>query len=130
MPTDALIQLQSSVTKTASFQGTGVALGGGTPRRGLKARFIYSAASNASGSNTATFTVDVSRDGGSTWNSEFYADPITLSTTAQSGEIFVPFEVGPSTVGGNVQVRASVAIAGGGSTPTITYQSDITLSRP
>lgn len=130
MPTDALIQLQASVTKTATFNGAGVALGGGTPRRGLKARVIYSAASNASGSNTLQYTIDVSRDGGTTWNSEFYADPITLSTNAQSSEIFIPFEVGPSTVGGNVQVRLSSAITGSGSTPTHTYQGDIVLSRP
>ena len=132
MPTDALIQLQAQVTKTATFNGSAITLPGGTPRRGLKARVIYSAASNASGSNTALFTLDVSRDGGSTWNSEFYADPITLSTTAQSGEIFLPFDVSPSSVGSTngVQIRLSVTISGSGSTPTITYGGEIVLGRP
>ncbi len=132
MPTDALITLQASVTKTATFNGSAVTLAGGTPRRGLKARVIYSAASNASGSNNVVFSIDASRDGGSTWNTEFQADPIALSTTAQSGEIFIPFEVSPSSVGSTngVQVRLSATFSGSGSTPTITYQGDIVPSRP
>jgi hypothetical protein len=132
MPTDALIQLQASVTKTATFNGSALTLPGGTPRRGLKARVIYSAASNASGSNTVVFSIDVSRDGGSTWYPEFQADTITLSTTAQSGEIFIPFDVSPSSVGSTngVQIRLTATVAGGGSTPTITYGGEIVLGRP
>ena len=42
MATDANLILQSSVTKTASFNGTGVDLKVGTPRRGLVARVLYS----------------------------------------------------------------------------------------
>src|SRR3954467_5768250 len=93
MATDAKLALQASVTKTGTFNGTGVDLKAGTPRRGLKARVIYSAATNASGSNAFTFSVDHSDD-----NSTFYAlssgaaDVVTLSTTAQAGEIFIPFE--------------------------------------
>jgi len=130
MATDALIQLQPQVTKTATFNGAGLQLVAGTPRRGLKARVIYSAASNASGSNTVVFSIDVSRDGGSTYNTEFQADPITLSTTAQSGELAIPFEVSPSNVANGIWVRLSANFAGAGTSPTITYQGDIELGRP
>lgn len=130
MPTDALQQLQAPVTKTATFNGAALTLPGGTPRRGLKARVIYSAAANASGANSVTFGLDVSRDGGSTWNTEFQADPIALSTTAQAGEIFIPFDISPATVASGTQIRLSATFAGAGSTPTITYQGDLSLGRP
>jgi len=123
--TDALIQLQASVTKTATFQGTAVDLKTGTPRRGLKARVIYSAATNASGSNTVAFTIEHSDD-----NSTFYTLSsnaeynLALSTTAQSGEIFLPFETSKR------YVRLVATITGAGSTPTVTYGGEITLSRP
>lgn len=132
MATDALIALQASVTKTATFNGSAVTLAGGTPRRGLVARVIYSAATNASGSNTVTFSIDASYDGGSNWFSDFVAadKAISLSTTAQSGEIFIPFSVSPSSIGGSVQIRLTATVAGAGSTPTITYQGDIQLARP
>lgn len=130
MPTDALIQLQASATKTATFNGSALTLASGTPRRGLKARVIYSAASNASGSNTVVFSVDVSYDAGSTWTSAFVAPTITLSTTVQSGELFIPFEVSPTSVANGTQIRLTATIAGGGSTPTITYGGEISLTRP
>lgn len=131
MPTDALIQLQSSVTKTATFNGSAVTLATGTPRRGLKARVIYSAATNASGSNSVTFSVDVSYDAGSTWNSNlFQALVINLSTTAQSGEIFIPFEISPTSVANGCQIRLTATFSGAGSTPTITYGGEISLARP
>lgn len=133
MPSDANIALQAQVTKTATFNGAALTLPGGTPRAGLKARVIYSAASNASGSNSVLFSIDVSRDGGSTWNAEFQADPIALSTTAKADEIFIPFEVSPIVVSGaitNPQVRLSATFSGAGSTPTIQYQGDILLGRP
>jgi hypothetical protein len=38
MATDANLTLQASVTKTGSFNGAGVDLKTGTPRRGLVAR--------------------------------------------------------------------------------------------
>ncbi len=130
MPTDALLALQASVTKTATFNGAALILPTGTPRRGLKARVIYSAAANASGSNTVVFSIDVSYDGGSTWNSDFLAPPITLSTTAQSGEIAIPFEISPTSVINGTQIRLTATIAGSGTSPTITYQGDIMLGRP
>lgn len=130
MPTDALIQLQSSVTKTATFNGSALTLSTGTPRRGLKARVIYSAATNASGSNSVVFQIDVSYDAGSTWNGDFLAPAIALSTTAQSGEIFIPFEISPTSVANGCQIRLTATFSGAGSTPTITYGGEITLARP
>ncbi len=130
MATDANLALQASVTKTATFNGAALTLSAGTPRWPLVARVIYSAATNASGSNTVTWDIDVSRDAGSTWNAEFTADPITLSTTAQSGEISIPFSISPSSVANGTQIRLTCTIAGSGSTPTVTYQGDIEIGRP
>lgn len=130
MPTDALLALQASVTKTATFTGAALTLPTGTPRRGLKARVLYSAASNASGSNTVTFSINVSHDGGNNFYVEAQADPISLSTTAASGEIFIPFEVSPTSVANQIQIELVATFAGAGSTPTITYQGDITIARP
>lgn len=131
MPTDALVQLQASVTKTATFNGSAVTLAGGTPRRGLKARVIYSAATNASGSNSVQFSLDVSYDAGSTWLSNlFQAQIINLSTTAQSGEVFIPFDISPTSVANGTQIRLTATFAGAGSTPTITYGGELSLSRP
>jgi hypothetical protein len=130
MPQDANAVLQASVTKTATFTGAAFTLPGGTPRRGLKARVIYSAATNASGSNSVTFQLAMSYDGGSTFNVEAQADPINLSTTAQSGEIFIPFEISPTSVANGTQIELLAAFAGSGSTPTITYESALVLARP
>lgn len=130
MATDALIALQASVTKTATFNGAALTLSTGTPRRGLKARVIYSAATNASGSNGVVFSVDVSYDAGSTWNADFLAPAIALSTTAQSGEIFIPFEISPTSVANGNQIRLTATFSGAGSTPTITYFGDITMGHP
>lgn len=125
MANDALLTLQASVTKTATFNGTALDLKTGTPRRGMKAKVYYSAATNASGSNTVTFSVDHSDD-----NSTFYSlasqveTPIALSTTAQQGEIHVPFETSKR------YVRLTVTVSGAGSTPTVTYAGYLSLSRP
>jgi hypothetical protein len=126
MPTDANLALQASVTKTATFNGAAVNLPGGTPRRGLKARVIYSAATNASGSNSVLFQIDVSPDNSTWFSAESAAADaaVALSTTAQSGEIFIPFETSQP------YVRLTATVSGAGSTPTITYQGDIVLARP
>lgn len=134
MPVDALIALQASVTKTATFNGAALTLAGGTPRRGMNARVLYSAASNASGANTVLFSIDVSYDGGTTWNSDFYPPTgIALSTTVQSGEVFIPFSISPQMVSGVItapQIRLTATFSGAGTSPTITYQGDLTLTRP
>ncbi len=135
MPTDALIALQASVTKTASFSGAALILPGGTPRRGMWARVIYSAATQASGSGVWTFSVDVCLDGVPTvWRADFLGDPpITLTTTAQAGELYIPFNVQPTVVSGVItapQIRLSAVLSGSPTTPTITYAGDIVLVKP
>ncbi len=135
MPVDALIQLQASVTKTATFNGAALILPGGTPRRGMWARVIYSAANQASGSGVWTFSVDVCLDGvPTTWRADFLGEPIiTLTTTAQAGEMFIPFNVQPVVVSGVItapQIRLSATLSGSPTTPTITYSGDICLTRP
>jgi len=132
MPTDALIQLQASVTKTSTFSGAALTLPGGTPRRGLKARVLYSAGSSGTATSTATFSIDVSHDGGSNFHTEAESDPITLPTSGSvAGEIFIPFEISPTSVVNGTQVKLTCAIAPGASaTPSITYVGDLTEGRP
>lgn len=126
MPADANLVLQSSVTKTDTFNGAGLDIATGTPRgRTLVARILYSAASAASGTDTVTFSIDHSSD-----NSTFYAcasgakDAITLTTTAASGQIFIPFETSLR------YVRLTATFSSNAHTDTCTYQGDIMLSRP
>jgi hypothetical protein len=57
MAADANLVLQASVTKVDTFNSVGVNLPTGTPSRGLVARVIYSAASEASGGKTVTFKI-------------------------------------------------------------------------
>lgn len=130
MAADALLVVQSSTTSTATAHSSAFTLAAGTPRRGLKARFLYSAATNASGSNSVTFSIDVSTDGGSTFNDQFQAPPIALSTTAQSGELFVPFDISPTSVANGTQIKASANFSGAGSTPSIVWACDLELARP
>jgi hypothetical protein len=131
MPTDALVQLQPAVTKTATFNGSAVTLAAGTPRRGLNARVIYSAATAASGTDTITFSVDVSYDAGSTWNTSFSAPAVgPLTATALSGEIFIPFSISPTSVANGTQVRLTATFSSAAHTDTITYGGELSLSRP
>lgn len=129
MPTDALISLAASATVTATTNGTALTLAAGTPRRGLKARVIYSAAS-ATAADTITFSVDVSYDAGSTWNADFVAPAITLSSTAASGEIFIPFDISPTSVANGTQIRLTATFSSTAHTDTITYRGDVMLARP
>ena len=132
MPVDALNQLQASVTKTSTFSSAAFTLPGGTPRRNLYARVLYSAGSSGTATSTATFSIDVSRDGGSNFYAEFESDPITLPTSGSvSGEIAIPFDVSPSSVANGVQIKSTCTIAPGASaTPTITYVVDLMPGRP
>lgn len=136
MPADTLLVLQASTTKTATFSGAGVSLITGTPPgQVLVARVIYSAASNASGANAFTFQVDGSTDN-ATWaviggaGGQFV---VNLSTTVQSGELFIPFEyrVSPTFAAGALAwVRLTATLSGAGTVPTITYQGDTVIAYP
>ena len=130
MATDALIQLQASVTKTATFNGAALTLAAGTPRRGLNARVIYSAASASQTGDTVTFSVDVSYDAGSTWNADFVAPAVALPTTATSGEIFIPFSISPTSVANGCQIRLTATFSSTAHSDTITYGGEITIARP
>lgn len=132
MPVDALTQLQASVTKTSTFSSAAFTLPGGTPRRGLKARVIYSAGSSGTATSTAIFSVDVSHDGGSNFYTESETDPITLPTSGSvAGEVFIPFDVSPTSVANGIQIKLTCTIAPGASaTPSITYVGDLGIARP
>jgi hypothetical protein len=127
---DANTVVQTSITSVALAHSAAFTLPGGTPRRGDVAVFLYSAATNASGSNSVAFSIDVSRDGGSTFNIEFEAPPIALSTTAQAGEVHIPFSISPTSVANGCQIKASANFVGAGSTPTITWQCALEAGRP
>lgn len=128
MPSDAQLALQASVTKTATFNGSWIDLSNFPPLVNfIVARVIYSAATNASGSNSVTFSLDVSNDGSTVAGAAEInaADKIiNLSTTAQAGEQFMPVLIK------NRYIRLTATFAGAGSTPTITYQGDIVASWP
>jgi hypothetical protein len=132
MATDALLTLQASVTKTSTFSSAAFTLPGGTPRRGLKAHVPYSAGSSGTATSTVVFSIDVSHDGGSNYYTEAESDPITLPTSGSvSGEIYIPFEVSPTSVANGIKIKLTATIAPGSSaTPTITYQGDIDIARP
>ncbi len=131
MPSDLQLALQASVTKTATFNGTAITLPTGTPRYGLKCRVIYSANSANTTGDTITFSVDVSTNGGSNFYSDFVADPLAQPTTANSGELWIPFEISKQTAASNdLQIRLTATFSSTAHANTITYQGDIVPGRP
>lgn len=134
MAQDANLVLQASVTKTSSFNGAWLNLLGlsGAGGRSLYAHVFYSAASNASGSNTVTFSLDVSPDGGTTAYVGAFSgvdQALALSTTTQAGEISIPFDLLDKTLiaGAMPAIRLVCTIGGAGSTPTVTYNGAVEL---
>jgi hypothetical protein len=86
---------------------------------------IYSAAANASGSNTVVWSIEESDDNVTYYaNKSKAADVVTLSTTAQAGEVFLPFTTKKR------YARLVTTIAGAGASPTVTYQGDIVQAEP
>jgi hypothetical protein len=125
MATDAKLALQASVTKTATFNGTGVSLPTGTPQASpMFARIIITDAKTTSGAGTATFRVTYSADN-SSWAgiSETADTELTLSGTTQTGELFIPL----ITKKPYVRLELS-ALTGTGA--TVTYQGDIVWAAP
>lgn len=127
MPADANAVLQASVTKTDTFASAGVDLGatyGNFPRE-LVARVLYSEAYEASGSKTVVFSIEQSAD-----DNTYYAlasgakNTLTLSTTHQAGEIFIPFMATMK------YVRLVETLSASTNSPTITYSADVVPSRP
>lgn len=120
---DTLEVLSALVTNSAGASGTGVNLGTGTPRRGLKARVILTNASQSAANGVVTFTVDHSTDN-TTFTTLSTSDPITNSTTAVTKEIFIPFETNKQ------YVRLTMANTVSTGTAAISYKADIGLTRP
>jgi hypothetical protein len=128
MAADGLLTLQTVTTVTSTTNGTAITVPFGIGPKPLFARVIYSAATNASGSNTVVFSVDMSIDG-TNYVSSTTAPTITLTATAQANEIFIPIDF-PLGAGTSAKVRLTATIAGAGSTPTITYLADVVGARP
>lgn len=120
MPSDANLVLQTSTTKTATFNGTAIDLKTGTGPRGLVCRLTYSAANTSAGAGAVTLRLTDSTD-----NSTFggiVGQPaesvLTLSTTALAATVYIPF------ITHKRYVRLEVsAISGTGA--TITYQAEV-----
>ena len=134
MPNDANLILAASATVTGTTNGSALKFPGGTTRRGMKARVIYSAAlvTSSPGTDTIAFSIDVCYDGVPTlWYSEFYPPAIiTLTATAQVGEVFIPFEIFPTSVANGTQIRLTATFSSTAHGNTITYQGDITATHP
>lgn len=124
MPLDDKLLLASASTQTGTHNETGIAINGVPVGHCLYARIRYSAATNASGSNSVQFIVQHSDDN-ITYNDHVVdADQlITLSTTAQSGMIFLPIATQKKWV------RLREVFVGAGSTPTITVSAEIVLAK-
>ena len=126
---DALLVLASAVTSTSTASNTALALPNGTPRRGLQARIVYSAAQTASSTGTAIFNIDFAPDG-STFTNIGTATTVNLTTTAKAGEIYIPINTPLMSMPNTAAViRLTVTITGAGS-PTITYSSYVGNAMP
>jgi hypothetical protein len=126
MATDAKTVMQASVTKTAAFDSTAIDLATRSPLFGnvLWARVIFSAANTSAGAGALTFEVQESSDNSTfvklTQNSD---SVLVLSTTAQSGEIYIPI------VTSKRYVRLSLTGVSG-TNATVTYQADLVMAKP
>lgn len=128
MAYDANAVLQASVTKTATFTGTGINLlngiatgvinNGGTPSRGLAARVNVTA---ISGAPAVVFKVQHSDDNSTYYDLAFEENGVGFSAT--TGQDFIVFATKKS------YVRLVMTLTGG-STPSITYDAQIGLSYP
>ena len=126
MAVDANLVLQASVTKVDTFNSVGINLIN-TPPGGLVARIVYSAASEASGSKTVKFELQHS----ASLNGTYYtlasanSEVITLTTTAQDGEISIPFRLQALPY-----VRLVMTLSASTNSPTITYFADVAWGLP
>lgn len=124
MAYDALEALQTLVTKSTGFSSTAVDLLTGTPRRGLKARVIVTAASQQGGNGVVSFTIDGSSDNTTFVTMATSEVFITNSATAASKVLFIPFET-------NLRyVRLTMANTISTGTASIAYLGEIGNSRP
>lgn len=126
-PYDASLVLQSRVTKTASFNSTGVDNGGGYAPGGVGAPMAavvdVTAGDRANSDETYTFTLQESDDD-STYTAAGPSVAVTVSgTTFTTGAISVPGFVSKR------YVRLALTITG--TTPSITYSAHLVpIGRP
>jgi len=114
---DNSLVLQASQTVTASTTSTALNLPTGTPRRGLKARVVTSAISGTS--PTVAYKVQHSTD-----NTTFYdlAEQLGGANVTAAGVDWISFE------SSNAYVRLVATV--GGTSPSVTYHSEISEARP
>jgi hypothetical protein len=128
MATDAKLVGQASVTKTATFNSTGVDFSTRTPYFGtmLWMRVIYSAASTSAGAGAVTFRVTESSDN-ATFTGIYQPTEasLVLSTTAIAGEMFIPIVMSTSYRYARLELSAI-----SGTSATVTYQADVVEARP
>jgi hypothetical protein len=121
---DANAVLQTLVTKTATFQGTGFDLKTGTPRRGMSARFIISSYASVATAGTVFIpSIEHSSDN-TTFNVIATGDPITGATAAATKEAFVPFTTTKR------YVRAVMTLSPSSGTPAIAYLAELGIAYP
>lgn len=124
MPYDANLILQSATTLvSADLDGAAVDLGGGTPRRGLKARFLITSALAVATGAVLTPSILSSSDG-TTYNVIASGEPITLATAATSGIVHIPFE----TSHRYIKSRMDFSVTTG--TPSVVFSADVGPARP
>ena len=126
MPRDSLLLLQTpDVTKTASFNSTGVSIAGVKRSGALYARIRYSAGTSTTANSTLQFKVQHSDDNATFYDHVVDADQaVTLTTTAKAGVIYLPISTDKKYVR-----LAQVITPGGGASPTVTYGAEIVLSK-
>lgn len=120
---DAKLVLQALVTKTTTFNGTGLDIKTGTPRRGMVARVLVSNYSCTATGAVATFSIDTSSDN-TTFNTHSSADPITLGTAAATKQLFIPV----TTRKQYIRLSCSLSVTTGA--PTLSYLGDLGISNP
>ena len=129
MALDFLLTLQPLTTKNASFSSAALNIKG-TPRRGMYAKVFYSAAANTAGSNNFFFQIDNSIDGVNWFPRSFQLENsgtvqgVNLTTAAQAGELNIPFDTSAQ------YIRLTLNVLGAGTSPALTFSSQIGISRP
>lgn len=122
---DANLALQAAVTKTASFNGTGVDLGVGTPKtRALVAAIHCTSYSGSAGTGTATFSIEESSDNTTfTGLTSPVAKALSFTSTPGSADINIPFVT-------DKRYARLVLTVSGGTSPSIIYSAGISNARP
>ena len=121
---DANAILQSATTATsATVNGTGFDLKTGTPRRGLKARFLITSWAGTGAGGTITPKIQDSTDN-TTFVDLAYGPTYTAATAAATAVVFIPFETSKR------YVRAVMAFGVTTSVPVVAYSADLGVARP